>query len=107
LPETVAYWLEDDLGHRVSKLFASSESPLRLAGRILENVGTLAGWIIARRDSAGVRHVVASDTDLEIMATPFMPVRTPSETVALRIFNETRRAAGFRRANVVTDERVY
>jgi hypothetical protein len=104
---TVAYWLEDDLGDRISKLYASSDKPLKLAGRALDNVGSLEGWTVARRDTAGTRHVVASGTDLETMATPFMPVRTAAEAAALRRFDEARRSMGFRRANVVTDERVY
>jgi hypothetical protein len=105
--DTVAYWLEDDLGNRISKLYASSDKPLKLAGRALDNVGSLEGWSVARRDTAGTHHVVASGTDLETMATPFMPVRTAAEAAALRRFDEARRSIGFRRANVVTDERVY
>jgi hypothetical protein len=105
--DTVAYWLEDDLENRISKLYATSDKPLKLAGRALENVGSLAGWTVARRDTAGARHVVASGAELEAMATPFMPVRTPDEAESLRPFNEARRAEGFRHANVVTDEGVY
>jgi hypothetical protein len=41
------------------------------------------------------------------MATPFMPVRAAVEAAALRRFDEARRSMGFRRANVVTDGRVY
>jgi hypothetical protein len=104
---SVAYWLEDDLGNRISKLYASSDKPLRLAGRALDNVGSLEGWTVARRDVAGSRHVVASGTDLETLATPFLPVPTAQEAAALRQFDEARRSIGFRRANVVTDERVY
>ena len=104
---TVAYWLEDDLGNRISKLYASSDKPLKLAARALDNVGSLEGWTVARRDTTGTRHVVTSGTDLETMATPFMPVRTAAEAGALRRFDEARRSIGFRRANVVTDERVY
>ncbi len=107
IPETVAYWLEDDLGNRISKLYASSDKPLRLAGRALDNVGSLEGWTVARRDIAGTRHVVASGTDLETMATPFIPVRTAAEAAAWRRFDEARRSMGFRRATVVTDDRVY
>jgi hypothetical protein len=106
-PDTIAYWLEDDLGNRVSLLFAASDSPLRLAGRVLENVGSLTEWSLARRDTAGVRHVVACGEDLESMATPFMPVRTSEQADRLRPLNEARRAAGFRRPTIVTDERVY
>jgi hypothetical protein len=104
---SVAYWLEDDLGNRISKLYASSDKPLKLAGRALDNVGSLEGWTVARRDVAGTRHVVASGTDLETLATPFLPVPTVEEAAAMRRFDEARRSMGFRRGNVVTDERVY
>jgi hypothetical protein len=105
--DTVACWLEDEVGNRVSKLFATSDKPLRLAGRVLENVGSLDGWTVARRDSAGVRHVVASGAELEVMATPFMPARPPTEAEHVRRLNVARRAEGFRRASVITDERVH
>jgi len=105
--DTAAYWLEDDAGNRVSKLFGKSESPLRLAGRVLENTGSLEWWSVARRDGAGARHVVASGRDLEIMATPFMPVRTRAEAEAVRRFNKARRALGFRHSDPDEDERVY
>ena len=108
-PDTVAYWLEDDLGNRVSRLFASSEKPMKLAGRVLENLGELDGWTVARRDTIGVRHVVASGNQLELAATPFMPVRTREEADAVRRFNEAlRRDPRFpSRARIETDERVY
>jgi hypothetical protein len=106
-PDTVECWLEDEVGNRVSKLFATSDKPLKLAGRVLENVGSLGGWTVARRDSAGVRHVVASGAELEVMAVPFMHARTPAEAEHIRRFNEARRVEGFRRANVITDKRVY
>jgi hypothetical protein len=108
-PGTVAYWLEDELENRVSRLFSSSEKPLRLAGRVLENVGALDGWTVARRDVNGARHVVASGTALEAVATSFMPVRTPVEAAAVRRFNEARhRDPEFpSRARVETDEHVY
>jgi len=77
-PDTVAYWLEDDLGNRVSKLFAASEKPLKLAGRVLENLGGLDGWTVARRDINGTRHVVARGRDLAEAAEPYMPVRQTS-----------------------------
>lgn len=109
LADTVAYWLEDELGQRVSKLFATSEKPMKLAGRVLENAGSLDGWAVARRDSSGERHVVAAGADLEVLALPFMPERTAEETEHLRRFNEARRrVSGFpSRAHVETDERVY
>jgi len=88
-------------------LFATRESPLRLAGRVLESVGSLAGWRIARRDTAGKRFVVATGEELEVIATPFMPIRTVSEAEKLRVLNVARRDTGFRRASMVTDERVY
>jgi hypothetical protein len=108
-PDTVAFWLEDELGNRVSKLFATSEKPMKLAGRVLENLGGMDGWTVARRDTSGVRHVVASGTDLEAMATPFKPVRTTAEQAALgRLLEALRSDPEFpSRANVVTDERVY
>ena len=108
-PDTVAFWLEDELGNRVSRLFATSEEPMKLAGRVLENLGGMDGWTVARRDTSGARHVVASGTDLEVMATPFMPVRTTAEQAALgRLLEALRSDPDFpSRANVVTDERVY
>jgi hypothetical protein len=108
-PDTVAYWLEDDLGRRVSKLFAASEKPLRLAGRALENIGTLDGWAVARRDHHGDRHVVASGASLAELATPFKPVRTTAEHAALGRFLEALRSdPDFpSRAAPVADERVY
>lgn len=108
-PDTVAYWLEDDLGNRVSKLFASSEKPMRLAGRALENLGTLRGWTVARRDVQGRRHVLAESGDLESLARPFMPVRTPEEAAIMARVNEARRKdpAFPTRARPDTDERVY
>ena len=108
-PDTVAFWLEDELGNRVSRLFATSEKPMKLAGRVLENLGGMDGWTVARRDTSGARHVVASGTDLEVMATPFMPVRTTAEQAALgRLLEALRSDPDFpSRANVVTDERVY
>jgi hypothetical protein len=109
-PDTVAYWLEDDLGRRISKLFKTSDAPLRLAGRALENIGALEGWTVARRDRRGARHVVASGAMLEILATPFKPERTEEEAAALAPFFEgLRRDPDFpsRTANAVTDERVY
>lgn len=108
-PDTVAYWLEDDLGHRVSRFFATSEKPMKLAGRALENLGELDGWTVARRDTTGARHVVASGRQLELAATPFMPLRTLEEADALRRLNEAlRRDPRFpSRARIETDERVY
>src|SRR5664280_468089 len=66
-PDTVAFWLEDELGNRVSKLFATSDKAMKLAGRVLENLGGMDGWTVVRRDTNGARHVVASGTDLEVM----------------------------------------
>jgi hypothetical protein len=108
-PDSVSYWLEDDLGNRVSKLFASSEKPMKLAGRVLENMGSLSGWAVARRDISGTRHVVASGSDLERLAASFMPERTPSEAAHVRRFNEARRRllGSPSRARVEGDERVY
>jgi hypothetical protein len=108
-PDTVAYWLEDELGNRVSKLFATSEKPMRLAGRVLENLGALDGWSVARRDVSGARHVVASGTALEAVAAPFTPVRTVAEAAVVQRLNEARRSDPEfpSRAHFETDERVY
>jgi hypothetical protein len=106
---TVAYWLEDDLGNRISKLYASSDKPLKLAGRALENIGTLNGWAVARRDHHGDRHVVASGASLAELATPFKPVRKTAEQAALGRFLEALRSdPDFpSRAAPVADEHVY
>lgn len=108
-PDTVAYWLEDEEGNRVSRLFAISDRPLRLAGRVLENVGNVGGWSLARRDVQGDRHIVATGTDLARLATPHMPVRTPAEAEAIDRFHRAlRRDPAFpSRAETITDERVY
>jgi hypothetical protein len=106
-PDTVAYWLEDDSGNRISKLYSASDKPLKLAGRALESMGALDGWTVSRRDIDGVRHVVASGSDLEELARPFMPERTPAEAAVVGRFNRARRATGFRRPDIETDERVY
>jgi hypothetical protein len=41
------------------------------------------------------------------MARPFMPERTPAGAAVIDRLNRARRAIGFRRANVESDERVY
>jgi hypothetical protein len=107
VPGATAFWLEDDSGNRVSKLFASSEKPLKLAGRVLENVGSLKGWTLACRTSARPRHALASGTALESLAIG--PDRTPEEAEAIGRFHETlRRTFGpASRARVETDETVY
>jgi hypothetical protein len=109
IPGTIAYWLEDDLGNRISKLFASSAKPLRLAGRVLEKLGTLRDWAVARRDVEGRRHVVAASEDLEVLARPFMPDRTPEEAAVMaRIHEALRKDPKFpTRARPETDGRVY
>ena len=70
-------------------------------------IAWMAGWTVARRDTVGVRHVIASGRELEVCARPFMPARTPAEAEHIGRFNAARRAEGFRRANLVTDEQVY
>jgi hypothetical protein len=80
---------------------------MRLAGRVLENTGSLDGWSVVFRGPDGCHQVVASSADLEALATPFMPIRTPAEAARLRRFFETLRAIGFRQPNEETDERVY
>ena len=104
-----AYWLEDELGNRVSKLFRASDRPLRLAGRVLENLGHVDGWTLAWRDLNGDRHVLASSGELATLATPYMPGRSPEEAAHFSRFNGARRrdAAFPTRARAVTDECVY
>jgi len=77
--EADAYWLEDDLGNRVSRLFRTSDSPLRLAGRVLENLGHVDGWTVAWRNVSGDRQVRASGSELATLATPHMPARSADE----------------------------
>ena len=93
----------------MSKLFVSSENALGLAARVLENVGSLAGWAVAYRDAAGARKVVATGPDLQRLATPFLPDRTPEEAEHMRRFREARqRTLGPpSRARPVDDEREY
>ena len=107
--EADAYWLEDDLGNRVSRLFRTSDSPLRLAGRVLENLGHVDGWTVAWRNVSGDRQVRASGSELATLATPHMPARSADEAAHIRRFNEARRRdpAFPIRAHVDTDERVY
>ena len=107
IPDTVAYWLEDQYGTRVTKLYRLATTPMVLAGRVLENRGDLDGWSLVRRDMSGNRHVVATTSALATLAKPFQPARTPQETEALRPFLEAVRATGFRPSNAKTDERVY
>ena len=109
MPEADAYWLEDDLGNRVSKLFRTSDTPLRLAGRVLENLGHVVGWTLAWRDLNGDRCVLASGADLAALATPYMLARSPDDADHIRRFNEARRrhAASPSRARPITDERIY
>ena len=109
MPGADAYWLEDDLGHRVSKLFRTSDRPLRLAARVLENLGHVDGWTVAWRDVNGDRHVIASGDHLATLATPHMPARSLDDADHIRRFNEARRrqAAIPSRARPITDERLY
>ena len=108
-PDTVAYWLEDERGQRISWLCVASGGPLRLAGRALENTGSLAGWSLVRRSVDGTRHVIASDGDLETMVTPFLPQRSPEEAARFQQFRRAIREqfGPPRRAHVIRDERVY
>ncbi len=82
---------------------------MALAGRVLENLGSLDGWSVARMDSSRVRHTVATGAALAELALGLGPVRTPREAEAVQRFNDAlRKDPGFpRRANLVTDERVY
>jgi hypothetical protein len=105
----VAYWLEDEHGTRVTKLFRAGERPLRLAGRALETAGHLDRWSLVSIDAPGVRHIVASGSDLAVLARPFMPQRTPEEAAALApFFAALRRIPEYPTPDpAVTDERVY
>ncbi len=107
IPDTLAYWLEDETGTRVTKLYRLATTPLVFAGRALENRGNLQGWSLVRRDTNGIRHVVATASEFANLAEPFMPERTPLEAEQIRRHLDTIRAIGFRRSNAVTDERVY
>ncbi len=106
---SVVYWLEDDLGRRVSKRFSQTDQLLVLAGRALENLGTLDGWTLASRDTDGPRRILASGADLAHLATPFMPARAPSEAAVMARLREALCAdrVDARRALAVTDETVY
>ena len=107
IPDTLAYWLEDESGTRVTKLYRLATIPMILAGRALENRGDLLGWSLVRRDTNGIRHVVATASELAALAEPFMPDRTPLEAERLRPHLDAVRAMGFRRSNPVTDKRLY
>ncbi len=109
IPDTVAYWLENEHGTRVTRLYRSADSPMRLAGRALEHLDHLDSWALIRQDTSGARHVVATDDDLAELARPFMPERTPVEAAALApYFAALRRIPGPRDPDPeITDERVY
>jgi hypothetical protein len=109
IPDTVAYWLENERGIRITKLYRCADRPLRWAGGALERSGHLAGMALARADTSGMRHVVAASAELAELARPFMPERTLQEAAALAPF-----FAALRRLPrdpitdpEITDERVY
>ncbi len=78
------------------------------AGRPLERFGHVDGWALVRRDTARVRHVVASGPDLAELARPFMAERTPEEAVAMALFFDALgRIPDTHPIPEVTDERVY
>lgn len=105
---TVSYWLENPKGLRVTPLYRRAHTPMILVGSALEKCEHLDGWALVRKDTAGVRHVVASGPELAELARPFMPERTPEEAAALAPF-----LAALRRITdpdtdpEITDERVY
>ena len=86
IPDTVAYWLENPKGLRVTPLYRRAHTPMILLGSTLEKRGHLDGWSLVRKDTASVRHVVASGPELAELARPFMPERTPEEARALAPF---------------------
>ena len=90
--EAEAYWLEDDLGRRVSKRYTGSRQPLVLAGRALENLGSLDGWTVACQGADGMRRILASGDELVELASSFMPVRTPPEAAVMGRLREALRA---------------
>ena len=102
-----AYWLEYGGRLRVTKLSRAPDRPLWMAGRVLESVGSLDGFALARRDLEGVRHVVASGVDFEAMARSHMPERTPEEAAAIDRHLAVIRAVGLREPLEDTDQRVY
>jgi hypothetical protein len=108
-PDTWAYWLEDESGQQISRRYAASGGPLRLAGRALENTGSLTGYTLVRRSLDSARHVIASDRELEVMATPFMPKRTPEEAARFQRFRRALHETFGppRRPDVIRDKRVY
>jgi hypothetical protein len=91
IADTRAYWLEKPGGTRVTRLYRHADTPLIFAGRALEKLEVLDGWTLARMDTDGVRHVIASGTELADLARPFMPKRTPEEVRALAPFFAARR----------------
>ena len=109
IPDTVAYWLENPKGSRVTPLYRRAHTPMILLGSALEKREHLDGWSLVRKDTAGVRHVVASGPQLAELACPFMPERTPEEAAALAPFLAAlRRLTGPRDTNPeIKDERVY
>ena len=109
IADTVAYWLEDEYGTRVTRLYRGAASPMRMAGRAFEQLEHLDGWSLVRRDTSGVRHVVASSADLAELARPFMPKRTPEEAAALApFFAALRRITDQRDPDPeIMDKRVY
>lgn len=108
IPDTLAYWLEHPLGTRVTKLYRRADTPMVFAGRPLERFGHVDGWALVRRDTARVRHVVASGPDLAELARPFMAERTPEEAVAMALFFDALgRIPDTHPIPEVTDERVY
>ena len=108
-PDTVAYWLENERGMRITKQYRCADRPLRWAGGALERFDHVSGMALAREDTSGMRHVVAVGPELAELARPFMPERTPEEAAALApFFAALRRDPGDPITDPeITDERVY
>jgi len=109
IPGTVAYWLEDERGVRITKLYRCADRPLRWAGGALERFDHVAGLALAREDTSATRHVVVTGAELAELARPFMPDRTPEEAAALApFFAALRRITDPRDPDPeITDKRVY
>jgi len=108
MPDTVAYWLENPKGLRVTPLYRRADTPMILLGSVLERREHLDGWSLVRKDTAGVRHVLASGPAITELARPFLPERTPEEAVAMALFFDALgRISDTYPTPEITDERVY
>jgi hypothetical protein len=108
IPDTVAYWIENPEGSRVTPLYRRARTPMILLGSTLEKREHLDSWSLVRRDAAGLRHIVASGAELAELARPFLPARTPGEAAALApLLAALRRITDPDPDLEITDERVY